>query len=134
MKISILQPKHTESYWRLRLEALQESPEAFSTSYEEAIARDNPIEQVVQNLRNHYTFGAFENGTLVGVVTLVRKTALKLRYKAKIVGVYVTPTKRKCGIARRLLNEAIAKAKSMKGVEQVTLTVVSTNAAARNSI
>ena len=87
---------------------------------------------MVQNLRNHYTFGVFENGTLVGVVTLVRKTALKLRYKAKIVGVYVTPTKRKCGIAKRLLNEAIAKAKSMKGVEQVTLTVVSTNAAARN--
>jgi|GEM_PF-1426663 len=53
MEISILQPEHAESYWRLRLEALQESPDAFPTSYEEEIARDNPIEQMIQNLRNH---------------------------------------------------------------------------------
>jgi len=39
-------------------------------------------------------FGAFENGTLVGVVTLVRETALKHRRKAKIVGVCILPLQR----------------------------------------
>ena len=68
MEIKLLTPTDASAYWELRLEALQQSPEAFGTSYEEAIQRTNPIEQVENNLRaeGNYTFGAFHQNKLVG--------------------------------------------------------------------
>src|SRR4051794_14039232 len=98
-----------ETYWKFRLEALQQNPESFATSYEEAIARKNPIEQTANNLqsKHSFTFGFFKEENLVGVVTLLLENHLKLKHKAMIVAMFVSPNARKQGIARSLILEAI---------------------------
>ena len=66
MEIRLLGAADAKKYWELRLEALQQHPEAFLTSYEDAIKRDNPIEQIASNFTDegNYTFGAFDNEAL----------------------------------------------------------------------
>lgn len=132
--IRILNKHDAENYWELRLQALQTNPEAFVTTYEEAIKRENPIETTARNLdsENSYTFGVFdENDKLVGVVTLLLEQLLVFKHKGSIMAMYVDPSKRGQGYAKQLLQEVIAQGKEL-GLEQLLLTVVSTNDAAKS--
>jgi RimJ/RimL family protein N-acetyltransferase len=135
MKIRVLKPADASTYWQLRLKALQESPEAFATSYEEAIQRENAVEFVARKLslsENGFTVGAFDQeNTLVGIVTFYRERALKLRHKGYLVGMYVSPHVRRAGVGRQLIGELIKLAREMPGLEQIHLSVVTTNEPAR---
>lgn len=131
MEIRILNPIDAEIYRRIRLEALQNSPESFATSYEEEKAQ--PVDKYKTRFQSNesYTFGAFENGQLVGVITLVKESLLKLRHRANIAAMYVSPKKRGLGIGKALLRETIKKASELEGIEQVYLAVVTTNEPAK---
>ena len=134
MNIRLLKPSDAKGYWKLRLEALKQNPEAFATSYEEAIKRVNPVEGLARSLANkeNFTFGAFNNnGILVGVVTLLQETSLKLRHKANILAMYVSPEARGLGVGQELLLEAINQAKSIETIKKTNLTVVTTNESAK---
>ncbi|MGM0750810.1 MAG: GNAT family N-acetyltransferase [Bacillota bacterium] len=133
MDIQLLNENHAEAYWQLRLEMLQQSPSSFGGSYEEAIARPNPIEVTAGRLvqKGSYTFGCFVDGKLVGAVTLVREGTLKMKHKASIFAMYVAPAHRGEGFARRLIQTAITQAKEEDGIEQVMITVVTTNETAK---
>ncbi|MFL6656936.1 MAG: GNAT family N-acetyltransferase [Massilia sp.] len=131
MLIRRLVPADAVSYQTLRLQALRETPTAFSSSYEEE--RDTPITSIAAHMapdsgRNR--FGAFDGDTLVGVVGLGRETAAKLRHKAFIGGMYVAPGYRAQGLGRQLMAQALALAAEMDGVLQIELTVTQGNAAA----
>jgi len=63
------------------------------------------------------------------MVGLFRQQGLKVRH---IWGMYVTPEGRGHGAARALMLAAIARASTMPDLEQLTLTVVTTNETARN--
>ncbi|MEG9298526.1 GNAT family N-acetyltransferase [Mangrovibacillus sp. Mu-81] len=133
MEVLRLDRSHAESYLQLRLEALQTNPEAFGSSYEETIARKNPVEHTAARLdqRENFTYGAFVDGNLAGMLILVPESAEKMNHKASIFGMYVTPEFRANGIARALMDKAILKARELKTVEQINLTVVTTNDAAK---
>jgi RimJ/RimL family protein N-acetyltransferase len=132
MEIRILKPVDAEDYRRIRLEALHNSPESFATSYEEE--KDQSVDKYKTRFQSYesYTFGAFENDQLVGVITLVKERLLKLRHRANIAAMYVSPKKRGLGIGKALLIEAIKKANELEGIEQVYLAVVTTNEPAKN--
>ncbi len=131
MEIRQLNSMDAGQYQNLRLEALQKDPEAFASSYEEE--KEYTLETYADRLKseNVFTYGAFENDKLCGVVTLVRETKRKTRHKVTIFAMYVSPEIRKMGVGKRLMEAAIEKAKQMGGVEQITLTVVSTNESAK---
>lgn len=131
MNSRLLIAADAEAYRNLRLEALQNNPEAFGSSFEEE--KDNPIELFASRFESQgsYTIGVFDQEQLVGVATLVQESKLKLKHKASIFAVYVSPKKRGLGIGKRLMVEVINKARELKGVEQLHLTVVSTNASAK---
>lgn len=133
MEVRILTPENAALYWELRLESLKQNPEAFATSYEEAIQRKNPIEQVANNLRTegNYTFGAFEQHKLIGMVTLLQESSLKLNHRANIFAMYVSPDARGLGVGKALLIEAIKQAHLIDGLEKINLSVVSSNEAAK---
>ncbi|BCB04040.1 GNAT family N-acetyltransferase [Bacillus sp. KH172YL63] len=133
MNIRLLTPSDAKQYWNLRLEALKQNPEAFATSYEEAIQRENPIDRVAQNLsiEGNFTFGAFKDEELVGVVTLLQETPAKLSHRANVVAMYVTPDTRGNGIGEKLLTKAIEQAKSITVLKKINLTVVTTNERAK---
>ncbi|MGE7761402.1 N-acetyltransferase family protein [Peribacillus sp. NPDC097895] len=131
MNIRILKPQDAENYRKLRLEALQNNPESFGSSFEEE--RKNPLETYKSRFQSDesFTLGAFENEKLIGVVTLVKENKLKLKHKATIFAVYVSPEKRSNGIGMSLMAEAIKQAKNSEGIEQIYLSVVTSNEAAK---
>lgn len=133
MEVRLLRSSDAEGYWKLRLEALKQNPEAFATSYEEAVKRENPIEQVAINMeaKGSYTFGAFENEDLIGMVTLMGEKHQKLSHRANIFAMYVTPVRQGIGVGKALLAEVIKKSKSLDEIEKLNLTVVSSNVKAK---
>lgn len=134
MTIRILQPEDAEQYVALRLEALQQNPEAFLTTYEEMMQDQNMQETWKARLTpspDAFTMGAFWGGSLVGVCTLIRENNRKLRHKASVVAVYFTPAHRGKGGAKLLLSRLIEKARELEGLEQLSLTVASNNEPAR---
>lgn len=129
--IRLLNPLDAGNYLNLRLEALQNNPEAFASSFDEE--KDQAVEKYESRFQSEdsYTFGAFEKGKLVGVITLVKEKLIKLSHKANIVAMYVSPEKRGLGIGKALVKEAIIKAGEWDDIEQVYLTVVTTNVTAK---
>ncbi|WP_397536482.1 GNAT family N-acetyltransferase [Rummeliibacillus pycnus] len=130
MHIRLLKESDARAYRELRLEALQDSPEAFAITYEDELKK--PLEDYRSRLsrRDFWTFGAFDNEKLVGVVTLIREQGRKLQHRSSIVAMYVTSEGRRKRIGRSLMQSAIHHAKQTKGIEQIYLSVVTTNTAA----
>jgi ribosomal protein S18 acetylase RimI-like enzyme len=131
MELRALEPGDAAAFKALRLAALKECPTAFSSSYEEEC--DLPLEEVARRLppdRDRTIFGAFDSDDLVATVGLQRESHRKLAHKAFIWGVYVAPGFRRRGLGRRLLERALAHARSMPDLLQVTLGVNTANEAA----
>lgn len=134
MNIRQLTSVDAKMYWELRLEALLQNPEAFATSYEDAIQRSNPLDQIEIQIKNNgnHIFGAFENDRLIGTVTLQQETSEKLKHKGNIFAMYVTPGSRGQGIGKALLTKTLHHAKTIGTIEKINISVVTTNEAARN--
>jgi len=130
MNIRRLSPEDAEDYFQIRLEGLYKNPEAFGSSYEEEKKQTFQKYKERFQASNSFTFGAFDESKLIGVITLLTESMMKMRHRATIVAMYVTPGMRGKGIAKKLMNEAINKARSLQGIEQIHLTVVSSNSSA----
>jgi ribosomal protein S18 acetylase RimI-like enzyme len=119
------------AWWRLRLRMLKEHPEAFGSSYEEALAAgvERQRERFLQP--NAFILGAFDGEALVGAVGCFQERRAKTRHKAVIWGMYVAAEARRRGGGRALMEAAIARAREWPEVEQIQLSVVTTNQAAR---
>jgi RimJ/RimL family protein N-acetyltransferase len=131
MELRTIDSTDAAAFKALRLAALRECPTAFSSSYEEEC--DIPLAESAQRLapnRDRAIFGAFDGGDLVATVGLQREDRRKLAHKAVIWGVYVAPSFRRRGVGRLLLERALAHARSMSDVLQVTLGVNTANTAA----
>ena len=131
MFIRRLSPADAPEFRRLRLQALQESPTAFGSSYREEAKRTLAAFQKRLELRaDNWVFGSLQGKQLLGVIRLVREQGSKERHKATIYGLYVAPSERRRGVARQLLARTIATASKLKGVRQIRIGVVASNAAA----
>lgn len=128
MEIRRLGAKDAEIYRVIRLESLRLRPEAFGSSYEEE--KEAPVEKYRDSLPTVYTFGAFENGSLIGVVTLFPEGKRKMKHRASIFAMYVTESVRGQGVGKRLVEAAIAQARELGGIEQIHLQVVTSNESA----
>jgi len=130
MEIRLLHPGDAEDYLNLRLEALRLHPEAFGSSYEEECG-DTPAKYEERFAGgNLFTYGVFAEGLLCGSATLVPATRHKLRHRAQIVAVYVSAGLRRRGAARALLAAVCGKALELDNIEQLHLSVTSTNLSA----
>jgi ribosomal protein S18 acetylase RimI-like enzyme len=122
-----------EQYWPLRLEALKNHPEAFGASFEMSVQLPmSEVQERIHNEADDYILGAYtEEGTLAGTMGFKREHGLKLQHKGYIWGVYVSPPYRGRGLASRLLREVLERGRELEGIEQVNLSVVTTNESAR---
>ncbi len=127
-----LGPDDVDAYRPLRLEALQDAPSAFASSFEEESEREPAATR--ERLRagpESATFGAFLDGGLVGTGSLFRLPRRKERHKAYLVGMYVAPAARRTGVGRALVAAVLDRARTMPGLRQVLLGVEAGNAPAR---
>lgn len=121
-----LQPSDAHSYRNLRLSALCIHPESFGASVAEESALSE--EAFAERLREGTILGAWSDNELVGCVGLAQREKAKLRHKAILWGMFVSPEVRGRGIGKRLLDEAIKQARN--SCEEVLLTVVAGNTTA----
>lgn len=131
MEIRRLNGQDADKYRFLRHEALRTNPEAFSSSYEDEMAYDEEKYKLRLESESSYTFGAFDAGELVGVVTLVPEGKVKLKHRANIFAMYVTPDSRSLGVGKLLMQKALQQADNLNSIEQVYLTVNASNEPAR---
>ena len=131
MYIRRLTPADAPAFQALRLFALEDAPSAFGSSYEEESRFSaSTIEGRLALRPDRGPFGAFEGDKLVGLVALGRESMKKLSHKVTLWGLYVRPEFRSKGIGRALLVEALALARSVPEVVQVSLRVNAGNAGA----
>jgi ribosomal protein S18 acetylase RimI-like enzyme len=125
VEIRLFTERDAQSLWDLRMLALESDPWSFVDSPEEL--RAITVEDFAARLRaetaENFIAGAFEQGVAIGMVGCYQEVPLKRRHKAWIWGVFVTPAARGRGIARKLMLAAIARAKTIPGLEIILLTV-----------
>ncbi len=124
MLIRMLGPADATLYRALRLRALREHPDAFTSSYEQD--RDQPVEATSQRLAAHAFWGAYQHAELYGFVGLERELRPKNRHKATVMGMYVAPQINGQGVGAALLKALVAHAR-INGVESLVLTVTDGN-------
>jgi ribosomal protein S18 acetylase RimI-like enzyme len=121
-------------FYRLRLEALEREPQAFSASPEEH--RAMTIDAIAKRLGSasgdrNFVLGAIVEDRLVGMAGFYQEGGPKTRHKGHIWGVYVTEGWRGKGIARVLLSELIERVRAKPEIEQLHLAVAAGQDAAK---
>lgn len=127
MEIRFLTPDDREQWLRLRIEALEGDPEAFSASLDEY--RSLTLDEVNRRLWSDgdaFVVGAFQEGCLRGMAGFSREKGLKSRHKGRVWGVYVTPGARGAQIAYKMMQALLDRAMMIEGMEQVLLSVTVT--------
>jgi RimJ/RimL family protein N-acetyltransferase len=127
LQIRRLLSSDAAEYRTLRLRALRDHPEAFTSSYEEEVLK--PLANSEQRLGDTSPvrfWGAFIDGKLVGTVGLEREQRLKVQHKAMVIGMYVATEYARRGIAQALLGTLLTDARASQ-LELLVLTVTSGN-------
>jgi ribosomal protein S18 acetylase RimI-like enzyme len=132
ISIRRLTPADALAYRDLRLRGLADHPDAFTSSADAEAAKPlSATEARIAPESPDWVFGAFVGDALAGVAGLSREPRAKIRHKAAVFGMYVTPDFRRRGIGRALLRHVIGAAEQEAGLEQLLLTVTNSNDPAR---
>lgn len=124
--IRLLTPDDAEEYAALRRESLLDSPLAFTASPEDDRASSAAgVRETLSRGLDSVILGVFLD-RLVGAVGMYRERHLKRAHKMYIWGMYVTPAHRGSGFALKLIEAAVAHARTVPGIACVDLSVNST--------
>ncbi|WP_265457489.1 GNAT family N-acetyltransferase [Enterococcus sp. HY326] len=127
-----LTQKDAAAYHQFRLQALQETPEAFAVTYQQEKAyTEEQIQKRLADKNQKMVLGFFNNQNLVGIVGCYQEKGLKLAHKGVIFGMYLLPEFRKKGYSQQLLQQLLTEIpQAFPMIEQVSLCVNAENLAA----
>lgn len=132
LDVRVLTPADAPAFQALRLQALIEDPVAFASSYDDE--RDTPLSLIAERLapaRDRAIVGAFDADVLVGLAAWHREEMDMLWHNGFVWGVFVAPSYRGRGLARRLMQLVIALARRAGGIRELCLTAYADNHRAR---
>jgi RimJ/RimL family protein N-acetyltransferase len=123
-----------QEYKDLRIFAVQESPEAFSTTPSEEEEREdkywiNRLEENIDINNMKILFAEYEN-KIVGMVGIHFHHQEKIKHIGEIGSVFVLPEYRGKGISKKLLEQAILIGREKVKIEKVVLEVTVTQTTA----
>jgi ribosomal protein S18 acetylase RimI-like enzyme len=119
IEVGRLQPDRWEEYKRLRMEALESDPAAFSSSEED----ETPLSEVEWRRRTGNVLFAFSEGRPVGMIGFLISSRAKTKHTADIFSVYVRVSERGKGVGRILLESALSEITKNQHVSKIKLTV-----------
>ncbi len=131
--VRVASPADAVALRALRLEALQQHPEAFGADYERAASQ--PASEWAERIETGLAAAqeviciAEANAQLVGLTGLARGRSAKMRHGAVVWGVYVTPAWRGRRVAEALIGACLAWGRA-HGVRVARLGVITGNTAA----
>jgi ribosomal protein S18 acetylase RimI-like enzyme len=130
-RIRLLNRADAQAFRRVRLDALRLYPTAFTVSYEDdARAAPDALAGRLLEPPSHMFGGFTTAGELVGTTGLRLQIGAKVRHKGGVFAVYVDAAHRGTGLARALVETAIARAREER-LSVLHLTVTMGNDAAR---
>jgi ribosomal protein S18 acetylase RimI-like enzyme len=127
IQIRRLLPADAPLFKDIRLEALQQAPEAFGSTYEHE--RSQSLAQFEAVLARADVFGAFRGTDLLGMAGYRTQDGPKRAHKGFLWGMYVRAIARGTGVAKPLVEAVLAHARER--VELVQLSVVAENETAQ---
>ena len=131
--VQLLDGHFADAYQTLWLNALRQHPEFFSASFEEEAAVSLEKRAVMlDGSPNDATFGALEDGRLIGIAKIVRHFRRKMRHRATITGMYVAPEARSKGAGKALMDAMLNYGRKCEGIDTIVLAVTVGNEPARN--
>ena len=130
MSLRILNSADAAAFRELRLRALKEHADAFTSSYEEEVRKPLAATEERLGAGDNTFWGAFVDGQLQGMVGLSRESRAKNRHKGDVVAMYVAPESGRRGLGRQLLQAVIDHARNAAGLEQLVLSLTRSNHAA----
>lgn len=135
MNVRLLAVADAPAYRILMLEALQQNPDAFTSSAaERAVLPLSWWEARLGSSADAATslvIGAFDHrAELVGLAGLEFETREKVRHKAHLFGMYVAPVARGQGAGAAMIGPLLDLARARAGVRMVRLTVTAGNQSA----
>lgn len=125
-----LSAENWNDYKSIRLESVEDSPEAFASTY-------SKIDKVMtekdwKDWLNAYIIGAYDDDdNLIGCMALLRNTSGRNNHAANIYGAYVKKNYRNQGVGTMLLEKIIEQATAV-GIEIIYLHVTVTQVQAIN--
>lgn len=133
MEFRKLREEDAAAYWSLRLQAVEQEPRSFGPTPEEH--RQITLEEAKALIAKSSAFlmGAFDGGTMVGIVRFDRETGIKERHKGHVRSVYVSASHRGRGVAKGLIGALIEEVKQDPTCEQLLLAVGVFNEPARRA-
>jgi GNAT superfamily N-acetyltransferase len=129
MEFRKLQGKDAEQYRTLRLFSLQESPFAFSESFEDECQHGTGYFRqqlkMISERAGSFVLGAFTpENELTGFVTFTRDARSKAKHKGFLQAMYIKPGYRKTGLGSDLLQAMEEEILPLNGLEQIHLWVL----------
>jgi ribosomal protein S18 acetylase RimI-like enzyme len=132
--VRFLDRKDGAAYQTLRLESLQQNPNAFLTLHdtEAQLKQDLFTNHLVNSYHPPYFgfFGIFVDKRLVGYAQVSDSVFEKQRHIADIYNVYISPTFRKKGLALLLFQFIFDLLKQSNRIERIFLTCTASNTSA----
>lgn len=119
-----LSSQEADMFRSIRLESLQQNPEAFGSTFEKEL--NEPRIYFLERFDRNTQFGGFVSGELMAIVGFHPLEGPKLSHKGVLWGMYVRPECRGTGLATALVESLIEYAREHQ-VEQIQLTVAASN-------
>lgn len=134
MNYSITQA--TEQDWQLykkiRLETLEQEPQAFSSTYKDALTfPDSKWKDLLNNEQSTYLL-VLKDKNVIGVGRITFNDPDEPSNLAVLGGIYISALHRRFGVGRKLLEHLINIAKQRENIDEVKLDVKNTQIAAIN--